>query len=90
MADLPSRNWLVSPNKDVEDMWRDVQIQEKKSAIASAKRSIDELTQKVEDIQKGLMVDLNARIIMLQREVKALEIAKATGELPKDIVDVQQ
>lgn len=91
MADLNSRNWLVSPNKDVEDMWRDVQIQEKRSAVAAAKRSLDEYRQKIEDIEKGMMVDLNARIIMLNREIQMLEAAKKDGKLPPEanIVDIE-
>jgi len=80
MADLNSTNWLVSPNRDVEQMWFDVQIQEKKSALASTKRSLDELKQKIEDIQKGQIVGLNARALMLSREIQFLESKKNAEE----------
>lgn len=74
MADIGvSKNWLASPTKEVEGMWRQVQIQERRSAIAAAKRSLDEQWQKIEDIKKGHIIGLNARIKMLELEIKRLE-----------------
>lgn len=87
MADIGSgSNWLVSPNREVEDMWMQKQIQEKKSQIAATKRSLDEKRQMIEDIEKGLMVDLQARIIMLEKELGFLEHKrKQVGE---EVIDV--
>jgi len=82
MADIKvQQNWLVSPNKDIEKMWYDVQIQEKKSAIAAGKRSLDELKQKIEDIQKGQVVGVKARVLMLEREVSFLEQKKQNEKI---------
>ena len=66
-----NRNWLVSPTKEVEDMWLDVQIQEKRSRIARHKQDI-------EDLQKGKLVELSALIKMLEREIKELTIKRTT------------
>jgi hypothetical protein len=71
MADIGvPRNWLVSPTKEIEDMWIDVQIQEKKSRIVRHRQDI-------EDLQKGKLTELNAIIKMLEMEVKELEQKKA-------------
>jgi DNA repair exonuclease SbcCD ATPase subunit len=85
MADIGSSNWLVSPNKDVESMWLDVQIQEKRSRMAGSKRAILEAEQKIEDIQKGVILDLKAKVIMLEREIKFLQQKKQS----QDIVDAE-
>ena len=67
MADLQrGQNWLVSPNAEVELKWAEVAIQEKKSRIARHKLDI-------EDLKKGMIVDLEAKIMMLEKEVKKLE-----------------
>lgn len=60
------QGWLVSPNTDVEDMWLKVQIQEKKSRISRYKQDI-------EDLEQGKILDIRARIIMLEREIQFLE-----------------
>ena len=70
MADLPIEgNWLVSPNVDIKRKWIEVQIQERKSRIARHKQDI-------EDLMKGKIVDLEARIMMLERELIDLEQQK--------------
>jgi hypothetical protein len=67
MADLQVEgNWLVTPNAEIERKWIEVQIQERKSRIARHK-------QDMEDLVKGKMVDLEARILMLDQELKELE-----------------
>jgi hypothetical protein len=75
MADIGvQQRWLVSPNRDVEEMWKSVQIQEKKSRIARYRQDID-------DLEKGKIVDLRAKILMLEREVKFLENKKAEEQI---------
>ena len=70
MADLPIEgNWLVSPNREIEVKWIEVQIQERKSRISRHK-------QDMEDLIKGKLVDLEARILMLDKELKELETKK--------------
>jgi len=69
MADIGiPKNWLVSPTKEIDDMWRQVSIQEKKSQIARWKQDI-------EDLQKGRILDLQARIKMAELEIQKLESA---------------
>ena len=71
MADLGrGTNWLVSPNIDIELKWAEVAIQEKKSRIIRHRQDI-------EDLKKGTIVDLEAKIMMLEREVIKLEEQKA-------------
>ena len=78
MADVGTQqNWLVSPDSIVERMWLEVQIQEKKSRIARYKQDI-------EDLVKGRMVDLQAKIIMLEKEIKALEQHKIDVPVEED------
>lgn len=62
-------NWLVSPNQEIEVKWIEVQIQERKSRISRHK-------QDMEDLIKGKVVDLEARILMLDKELKELESKK--------------
>ena len=70
MADLPIEgNWLVSPDVEIKRKWIEVQIQERKSRIARHRQDI-------EDLLKGKMVDLEARILMLDRELQELEREK--------------
>ena len=77
MADIGSgSNWLVSPTAEVEDMWKQRQIQEKRSAVAAANRTLSECQQKIEDLQKGVMVDIQAKIIMLNKEIGFLELER--------------
>jgi len=67
MADIPvESNWLVSPDIDIERKWIEVQIQERKSRIARHRQDI-------EDLRKGKIVDLEARIMILTKELKHLE-----------------
>jgi len=74
MGDLGgNQNWLVSPNKDVELKWKKVRIQEKKSQLAGYNRNMAQLKQQVEDIQQGQMLDLEGRIIMVEREIEFLK-----------------
>ena len=66
MADIPIQgNWLVSPTREIEKKWIEVQIQERKSRIARYK-------QDKEDLLKGKVVDIDARIMMLEIEEKEL------------------
>jgi NAD-specific glutamate dehydrogenase len=70
MADLQIEgNWLVTPNAEIERKWIEVQIQERKSRINRHK-------QDMEDLIKGKLVDLEARILMLEQELKELEAKK--------------
>jgi hypothetical protein len=67
MADIGvNKQWLVSPTKEIEDMWITVQIQEKKSRIARHRQDI-------EDLKKGKLTELEALIKMLELEVRELE-----------------
>jgi len=67
MADLPIEgNWLVDPDNEIKVKWIEVQIQERKSRIARHR-------QDKEDLIKGKLVDLDARILMLEKELKDLE-----------------
>lgn len=67
MADVGmQRQWLVSPTKEIDEMWIAVQIQEKRSQINRYKQDI-------EDLVKGRMLDLQARIKMLELEITKLE-----------------
>jgi hypothetical protein len=67
MADIGvKQSWLVSETWDVEKKWIEVQIQERKSRIVRYKQDI-------EDLQKGKIVDLEARIMMLEKEIKKLQ-----------------
>lgn len=67
MSDIPiEKNWLVSPTKEIDEMWIKVQIQQKISAINRFKQDI-------EDLQKGRILDLTARIKMLELEIIKLE-----------------
>ena len=88
MADLPSRDWLVPADNDVKLMWHDKAMQEKRSAIAAGKRTLDEFKQKIEDIEKGMILDVQARIIMLERELVELEKQRTALEAGQ-IIDVE-
>ena len=79
MADLTNQNWLVSPNKEVEEMWLRVRIQEKKSQLAGYLRNIKECEQKIEDLQNGVMVDLKAKSIMIEKEIEFLQSKTITN-----------
>lgn len=71
MADIGSKQtWLVSSNREVEEKWLDVQIQEKVSRRNNAK-------QRIEDLVKGMKVQLEADIIMLDKEIENLHKKRA-------------
>jgi hypothetical protein len=70
MSDLATEgNWLVDPTDDIKRKWIEVQIQERKSRINRHK-------QDMEDLINGKMVDLEARILVLEIELKDLEAKK--------------
>lgn len=67
MADIGiPKNWLVSPTKEIEEMWVKVRIQEKKSLIARYRQDLD-------DLQNGRMLELQANIKMCELEIRNLE-----------------
>jgi hypothetical protein len=74
MADTPvPQNWLVSTSHDVEEKWKEVQIQERISRINRHRQDI-------EDLQKGKIKELEIKITMLEKEVEFLKT--------KQVVDV--
>ncbi len=76
MADLGgSQHWMVSPTREIEDKWIEVQIQERISRIARFKQDI-------EDLKKGRILELEAKIMLLELELKAIQARKIpAGEL---------
>ena len=76
MADIGERqHWLVSPTKEIEDKWVEVQIQERISRIARYKQDI-------EDFKKGRILELEAKIMLLELELKEIRARKiSAGEL---------
>lgn len=79
MADIGiPKNWLVSPTKEIDEMWVKVQIQEKKSQISRYKQDIEDLT-------RGRILDLQARIKMCE-----LECAKLENSLAVDVRDLNE
>ena len=67
MADIQTEgNWLVSPTVEIERKWIEVQIQERKSRINRHR-------QDMEDLKLGKLVDLEARILILDLELRELE-----------------
>lgn len=67
MADIPvSKNYLVSPTKEIDEMWIQVNIQQKKSMVARKKLDI-------EDLKKGRILDLEAQIKLHELEIRELE-----------------
>ena len=76
MGDIGERqNWLVSPTKEIEDKWVEVQIQERISRIARHKQDI-------EDLKKGRILELEAKIMLLELELKAIQSRKiSAGEI---------
>ena len=80
MADIGiSRNWLVSPTREIDEMWCRVQIQEKVSMINRYKQDIEDLT-------KGRILDLQARIKMLELEIRKLE---SQLQESRNVIDVE-
>jgi len=61
-----SQNWLVSPTKEIDEMWMKVEIQQKISAVVRKKQDI-------EDLEKGRILDLQAQIKLHELEIKELE-----------------
>jgi len=76
MSDIGERQtWLVSPTKEIEDKWVEVQIQERISRIARYKQDI-------EDYKKGRILELEAKIMLLELELKEIRARKVSaGEL---------
>jgi len=76
MSDIGERQqWLVSPTKEIEDKWIEVQIQERISRIARYKQDI-------EDYKKGRILELEAKIMLLELELKEIRARKiSAGEL---------
>lgn len=76
MSDLNERQtWLVSPTKEIEDKWIEVQIQERVSRIARYKQDI-------EDLKKGKILELEAKIMLLELELREIKTRKIpAGEL---------
>lgn len=78
MADVGVKEqWLVSPDAEINKMWTQVQIQERKSRIVRYRQDI-------EDLQKGKIVDLERRIKMLEKEMQKLEAELKQSE-PIDV-----
>lgn len=66
MGDLKvMQQYAITPPPEVEQMWINVKIQEKKSTIAGIK-------QLIEDLKKGKILDLEARVIMNEKELEML------------------
>lgn len=67
MSDLPiPHNWDVQPPIAVQKKWLDVRIQELRSRLAAAK-------QLIEDLQRGRILELEAKITMLELSITELE-----------------
>lgn len=60
------QQYLVSPTKEIDDMWAMAAIQQKRSAIFRYKQDIEDLT-------KGRILELTAKIKMLELEIASLE-----------------
>jgi len=70
MSDLPvPQNWLVSPDSAIEEKWRGIQIQERKSRIVRHQQDI-------EDLVNGKIKELEIKIEMLKKEINHLENKK--------------
>lgn len=65
MGDI-GRNWLVDPNIEVQTKWVEVEIQSKKSQIVR-------LNQDIEDLKKGKLLELEAVVIMREKELISLQ-----------------
>ena len=74
MSDIGERQtWLVSPTKEIEDKWIEVQIQERISRIARYKQDI-------EDLQKGKILELQAKIMLLELELREIRARKIPAD----------
>lgn len=70
MSDLGIKGtWLVSPTKEIEDKWIEVQVQERISRI-------NRYRQDIEDFKKGRILELEAKILMLELELREIESRK--------------
>lgn len=77
MADIDvSQKWLVSPTKEIEDKWIEVQIQERVSRIARYKQDI-------EDLKKGRILELEAKILMLELELNEIRARRTATIIPE-------
>lgn len=79
MSDIGQKtNWLVSPTKEIEEKWIEVQIQERISRI-------NRYRQDIEDYKKGRILELEAKIMMLELELKEIE-QRRTSDARSEIV----
>ena len=80
MSDLGTRtNWLVSPTKEIEEKWIEVQVQERISRI-------NRYRQDIEDYKKGRILELEAKIMMLELELKEIE-ARRNSDARSEIIE---
>jgi len=81
MADVGvNTQWLASPDSQVEEMWIDVQIQERKSRIVKMKQDI-------EDLIKVQKIKFDAQIMMLEKEIGYLQQKKKAVGIEDAIIN---
>ena len=81
MADINvKQQYLVSPTKEIEEKWLGVQIQERVSRIARYK-------QDREDLKKGRILELEAKVMMLEMEMEHLK-SQQTLDVPEEKTEV--
>ena len=61
------KQWLVSPTKEIDEMWIIIEIQNKTSTM-------NRLKQDIEDLQKGRLLELSAKIKMTELEIASLHL----------------
>jgi hypothetical protein len=80
MGDNPVQgNYLVEANVEVKKKWLDIEIQSRISRIARHKQDI-------EDLIKGKIVDLEAKIMMLERELESFKEDRKRLDAPPPVV----
>lgn len=67
---IPKEQFLVSPTKEIEELWKEVKRQELRSKIKRAEQDI-------EDLIKGRVLDLQAKIKMWNLELDKLNSIEA-------------
>lgn len=81
MSDIGNKTtWLVSPTKEIEEKWIEVQIQERISRINRYKQDI-------EDFKKGRILELEAKIMMLELELKEIEQRRTTDARSEIVIE---
>ena len=81
MADMGvNTQWLASPDARVEEMWIDVQIQERRSRIVK-------MNQDIEDLMKVQKIKLDAQVMMLEKEIGYLLEKKKTVGIEDAIIN---